>query len=335
MIKTILFIEDDEVDRMSLERKIKKSNQFNFFSAPSVFKATEILSSNQIDVIVTDYNLGDGVGIDFIKKYLDIPVIIITGTNDIELAVTAMKEGAYDFLVKDFDRTYLKMIELSCQQAIKRKNQELFLLKITQAVEQSPGLVLITDINGVIEYANPKLTELTGFTKDDLIGASVNIFKSGYHTSDFYQKMWKTIISGHKWTGELYNKTKLGSLYWEFASIAPIKNKEGRITHFVKVAENITELKKAEQEKIKAEKLQSVLEMAGTVSHELNQPLQIILGYSELLKEKLAENDKFKKQLQHIINNINRIVEITEKIKNITEYKTKHYLDNTNIIDIH
>ncbi len=335
MMKTILFVEDDEVDRMSLERNIKKSNEFNFYSAQSMFKAREIISSSKIDIIVTDYNLGDGVGTDFIKNYPDIPVIIITGTNDIELAVQAMKVGAYDFLVKDFERNYLKMIAISCQHAIKRKNQEIFLTKLTQAVEQSPGIILITDINGIIEYANPKLTELTGYSREELINSSIKIFKSGYHINEFYEKMWNTIISGEKWTGELYNKTKNGNLYWEFASIAPLKNKEGKITHFVKVAENITESKKAEQEKIKAEKLQSVLEMAGTVSHELNQPLQIILGYSELLKEKLAENDKFKKQLEHIISNITRIVEITEKIKNITEYKVKHYLDNTNIIDIH
>lgn len=334
MIKTILFVEDDEVDRMSLERNMKNNENFKFISASSLFKANEVLQNDSVDVIVTDYNLGDGTGIELINKYPDIPVIIITGTNDIELAVTAMKEGAYDFLVKDFERNYLKMIAISCQHAIKRKNQELFLSKLTQAVEQSPSLILITDMNGLIEYANPKFCETTEYTETELQGNCTRALRSGHHTQEFYQNLWSTILSGNKWTGEIYNKTKSGVYYWEFASIAPLKNKEGKITHFIKVAENITEIKKAEQEKIKAEKLQTVLETAGAVSHELNQPLQIIMGYSELLITKLQDNDSLKKQIEHIIKNINRIVEITEKIKNITEYKVKHYLDKTNIIDL-
>ena len=334
MNKTILFVEDDQIDRMSLERYIKKNNEFNYYSAESYSKAVEILSKKTIDVIVTDYNLGDGTGIDLIKKYPDIPVIIITGMNDIELAVNAMKEGAYDFLVKDFDRTYLKMISLSCVQAIKRKNQELFLMKLTQAVEQSPSLILIANTKGIIEYANPIFYNVTGFSPEEVIGSTTNFLKSGFHDNNFYQNLWDVLNSGEKWTGEFYNKTKFNTFYWEFASIAPLKNKEGQVTHFIKVAENITELKKAEEEKIKAEKLESILEMAGAVSHELNQPLQIILGYSELLKEKLNQDTALTKQLQNIINNINRISEITEKIKNITEYKTITYLEKSKIIDL-
>ncbi|MCL2064538.1 MAG: PAS domain S-box protein [Candidatus Cloacimonetes bacterium] len=335
MNKTILIVEDDYVDRMALERNIVKNEGHLALYADSFNHAVGILSKNDIDVIVTDYFLGDGVGVDFISKYPDIPIVIITGLNDLGLAVNAMKNGAYDFLVKDFDGAYIQMIPIACQQAINRKNQELFLSKLIQAVEQNPSLIVITDLHAKIEYANPKMLEITGFTMEELIGNYPKVFRSGNHSEDFYKNLWETIRAGKKWTGEFYNKTKSGDNFWELASIAPIKNKAGNITHFVKVGENITELKNAHEEKVRAEKLNSVVEMAGAVSHELNQPLQIILGYSEMLLNKAEENKSLEKPIQTIVKNIHSISEKIEKIKNITEYKTIKYLEKDQIIDIH
>jgi PAS domain S-box-containing protein len=335
MIKTLLFVEDDLVDRLVLEKEINKTKEFNCFSAGSWEEATEVLRTKKVDVIVTDHNLGDGKGINFIDTYPDIPVVIITGMNDLELAVHAMKIGAYDFVVKDFDRHYLNIVPISCLQAIKRKEQELFLSKLTQAVEQNPSLILITDAKGYIEYTNPKFIDITGYTTEDIIGKSIDILKSDHHDQAFYDNIDKTLSSGTKWTGELYSKTMSGTYFWEFASIAPIMNNSGEITHFVKVSENITELKLATQELLKTEKLQSILEMAGAVCHELNQPLQVISGYIELITDTVNEDILLRKAFTNIVANINRIADITEKLSKITEYKTVQYLDDVNIIDIY
>ena len=335
MNKTVLFVEDDHVDRMVLERNIQKSENFNHLFAESFKEAMETLENNEVDIIVTDYFLGDGIGVSFISEHPDIPVIIITGMSDIEMAVRAMKEGAFDFLIKDFDGAYIQLIPIAYQNALKRKNQDLVLSKLIQAVEQNPNLIIISDTEGKIEYANTKLLEVSGYTTDEIYGKYPKIFKSGHHDKGFYKKLWDTISSGKKWSGEFYNKTKDGDFFWELASIAPIKNKAGKITHYVKVSENITQLKNAQEELIKAEKLQSVLEMAGAISHELNQPLQIIQGYSEMLLSKLDEDKSLEKPIQTIIKSINSISEKIEKIKNITEYKTIKYLEKDNIIDIH
>jgi len=114
MTKTILFVEDDLVDRLVLEKEINKAKEFSCVAAGSWADAVELLGKKKIDIIVTDHNLGDGKGVDFIEAYPDIPVVIITGMNDLELAVHAMKVGAYDFVVKDFDRNYLRVIPISC-----------------------------------------------------------------------------------------------------------------------------------------------------------------------------------------------------------------------------
>src|SRR3989304_7801845 len=119
--------------------------------------------------------------------------------------------------------------------------------KLSLAVEQSPITVIITDTKGNIEYVNPMFTRLTGYTNEKAVGQNPNILKSGIHKPEFYKQLWDTITSGKEWRGEFYNKKKNGEYYWENASISPLFNKEGVITHFIAVKEDITERKKSEE----------------------------------------------------------------------------------------
>ncbi|MFQ5713561.1 MAG: PAS domain-containing sensor histidine kinase [Candidatus Scalinduaceae bacterium] len=130
----------------------------------------------------------------------------------------------------------------------KRKKAEEQIHKLSHAIEQSPSTVLITDTEGNIEYVNPKFTQLTGYTFEEAIGKNPRILKSGKTPPDEYERLWKIITSGGEWRGEFCNKKKNKELYWESASISPIKNSEGIITHFIAVKENITERKMAEKE---------------------------------------------------------------------------------------
>jgi PAS domain S-box-containing protein len=133
-----------------------------------------------------------------------------------------------------------------------RKQAEDELRKLSRAVEQSPATVVITDGEGTIEYVNPKFVQLTGYSPAEAIGQNPRILNSGKHPPEFYREMWETITGGEQWRGELYNKKKNGDFYWEFASISPIRNDEGAITHFVGVKEDITERKRAEDQIIRA-----------------------------------------------------------------------------------
>jgi PAS domain S-box-containing protein len=128
-----------------------------------------------------------------------------------------------------------------------RKRIEENLVKLSRAVEQSPASVVITDVGGDIEYVNPQFVRLTGYRAEEVLGRNPRILKSGKHSPTFYQKLWGTIVSGKEWRGEFYNVKKTGEFYWEAASISPIKNDEGVITHFVAVKEDITERKAAEE----------------------------------------------------------------------------------------
>lgn len=142
-----------------------------------------------------------------------------------------------------------------------QKSAEQTLRKLSRAVEQSPATVVITDVKGNIEYANPKFTQLTGYALEEALGQNPRILKSNLTPVDVYQDLWSTIRSGGHWRGEFCNRKKNGELYWENASISPLFNEKGEITHFIAVKEDITDRKQAEAAlRASEERLMDILE---------------------------------------------------------------------------
>ena len=177
-----------------------------------------------------------------------------------------------------------------------RKKAEESLRKLSQAVEQSPVNVIITDLDGNIEYVNRRFSQLTGYTPAEALGKNPRILKSGHTSDEEYRSLWQTIKAGGEWSGEFLNKAKDGSLFWERALITSIKDEAGRITHFLAVKEDITKSKEVE-EKLQQMRLQlthvarlsTLGEMAAELAHELNHPLYAILNYAKACRNVLAE----------------------------------------------
>ena len=128
-----------------------------------------------------------------------------------------------------------------------RRQSEEMLRKLSIAVEQSPASVVITDLQANIEYVNPQFTRVSGYTADEVIGKNPRILQSRQTGDDTYRDMWKTLVKGQPWRGELVNRHKNGAVYWEESHIAPVKNAEGRVTHYVAVKTDITERIKTEK----------------------------------------------------------------------------------------
>jgi len=122
----------------------------------------------------------------------------------------------------------------------RRKERESELLKLSTAVAQSPAATLITDRDGKIEYVNKRFLEVSGYSEAEVLGRTPAFLKSGYTPPDVYDSMWRNLKNGHHWHGELLNKKKDGSMFWEETLISPIKDKFGSITHFVSVKRDIT-----------------------------------------------------------------------------------------------
>ncbi len=166
-----------------------------------------------------------------------------------------------------------------------RKRAEDALRKLSWAVEQSPVSIIITDTHGNIEYVNPKFTQVSGYSYEEVIGQNPRILKSGEVPQEEYKRLWDTIQAGGEWRGEFHNRKKDGTLYWELASISPIVDTAGKITHFLAVKEDITERKRLEEEFRQAQKLEAVGQLAGGVAHDFNNILTAILMHLGLLRD--------------------------------------------------
>jgi diguanylate cyclase (GGDEF)-like protein/PAS domain S-box-containing protein len=129
-----------------------------------------------------------------------------------------------------------------------QKRVEEKLRTLHRAVEQSSNTIVITDVDGKIEYVNPQFEVTTGYTVEEAYGQNPRVLKSGQQPLEFYAELWETISSGREWRGEFRNKRKDGSLYWEAACISPVFDAQGRITHFVAVKDDISERKRAEEQ---------------------------------------------------------------------------------------
>jgi len=187
--------------------------------------------------------------------------------------------------------------------------------KLSRATENSPASVVITAKDGTIEYVNPTFCKVTGYSKKEAIGNNPRVLKSGDLPESFYKDMWGTILSGKTWRGDFINRKKNGEEYWERASISPIKNSEGEITHFVAVKQDITERKHMEKELIEAKQAaddanQAKGDFLANMSHEIRTPMNAVIGMAHLaLKTDLSPKQRdYLKKIQSSANSLLGII---------------------------
>ncbi len=212
------------------------------------------------------------------------------------------------------------------EEIAERKQAEESLRKLSQAVEQSPAMTVITDPDGAIEYVNPRFTEVTGYSLDEIAGKTPRILKSGEMPPEAYEELWETIKAGGEWRGEIHNRKKNGELYWALTSLSPVTSQDGTITHFLGISEDITERKRAEEE---ARQQRSELahagrvivmgEMATSLAHELNQPLTVISGCAQVCRESLRSGkvklDVLRDSVEQVAEQAERANEIIHRIR--------------------
>lgn len=196
----------------------------------------------------------------------------------------------------------------------KRKQAEELVLKLSSTVEQSPISIFITDLNGVIEYVNPYIPKLTGYSYEELIGNKPKIFNSGVHSKVFYKKLWDTILAGKKWEGEICNKKKNGELFWENVIISPLKSEKGEIINFINISEDITERKRIIEELIHAKEKAEESDKLKTafinnISHEIRTPLNGILGFGQFWADSKLSKKERKKYFSVVKQSSNRLMQ--------------------------
>jgi PAS domain S-box-containing protein len=163
-----------------------------------------------------------------------------------------------------------------------RKEREMDLQLFKKAVENAGHAVFITDREGTIEYVNPKFEARTGYTREEAVGRTPRIIKSGKQNEEFYDRMWQTILSGEQWNASLINQRKNGELYHVDQTISPIANGDGEITHFVTIESDVTNRRLRKQQ---LDVLNRVLR------HNLKNGMNVIQGRAELLRESLGDDE--------------------------------------------
>ena len=157
--------------------------------------------------------------------------------------------------------------------------------KLSRAVTQSPVSIIITNAQGNIEYVNPKFTQVTGYEYDEIIGKNPRLLKSGETPPEEYKRLWETISAGGQWRGMLHNVKKNGELFWESATISPIRNMDGEISHYLAVKEDITERLETQNQLAHALKVEAAGQLTSGIVHDFNNLLTIITGNLQLLLE--------------------------------------------------
>ncbi len=298
-----ILIVDDDIDVLKTLKFALTIENYDPVTVTNGRDALEIISHNDIALVITDIKMPVMSGVELIRHIRErefgneIEIIVLTGYATVDIAVDVMKNGgAFDFLLKPLED--VNQLFLTIKKALKHKqlcqqNRELIaqISKLSAAVEQSPNIVIITNKKGEVEYVNPKFTAITGYRADEVYSKHSNTLGSPNNSKDMITDMWNTILDGREWRGDLCNRKKSGEIYWERASIKALKDADGQITHFVKVAEDITERKLMEKNLIHNHKMQAVVTLAGGIAHKFNNSLTAITGFTELLKMSLFDEE--------------------------------------------
>lgn len=152
------------------------------------------------------------------------------------------------------------------------------------ALRAAANGIIITDRSGMILWANPACEPLTGFSPEELVGASVRILKSGAQDTAFYRNLWETVLSGNVWQGEIINRRKDGTLYHEETTITPVRDESGAVSHFISIKQDITSRKQVELQYLRAQRMEGIGLLASGIAHDLNNVLAPVLLSIELLQ---------------------------------------------------
>lgn len=212
--------------------------------ATSLAEAKKLVLQQNPDVILLDLNLPDSEGLDTVTAMRNavpmVPIIVLSGNADMATALAALEQGAQEFVVKgQYEHDNLGK---AVRHTLVRAKLEANLLLYEAALNAAHNAIVITDAKAHIQWANPAFSQLTGYSLDEASGLKPSeLISSGVQDQAFYKQMWDTILSGSKWQGELVNRRKDGTLYYEELSIAPIFDHQSRIVNFIAIKQDVTD----------------------------------------------------------------------------------------------
>jgi PAS domain S-box-containing protein len=183
---------------------------------------------------------------------------------------------------------------------------DLYLANLKRALDQA-AIVATTDVHGTITDVNDKFVEISGYSREELIGQDHRIINSGLHSKAFIQDMWRTIARGHVWHGEFRNRAKDGHHYWVDTTIVPFLNERGKPYQYIAIRSDITQRKAAEERLREQAALARIGQMAAVVAHEVKNPLAGIKGVMQVLASRRVAGDPEQAVMADVISRIDAL----------------------------
>ncbi|MHC4738160.1 MAG: PAS domain-containing protein [Planctomycetota bacterium] len=234
----ILFIEDDKLYRMAFKRFVDEEKlPYDYIEATSVAEAQSVLDSQKFDIIIADYSLGDGTAFDILGLVDDTPVIFVTGVGDEKVAIKAWKAGAYDYLIKDIQRNYLKAIPITIENAINHKKIKEQVKLLSAAVMSTTDSVYITTLDNSIIFVNSAFCNTYGYQQQEVIGKNCDILCRKEDKAPDDTQPYQTSEPDEV---EIYHVRKDGSEFPVSVSRSPIRDENENEIAFVGVARDIS-----------------------------------------------------------------------------------------------
>jgi PAS domain S-box-containing protein len=291
--------------------------------AHTLDEAKARLQKRSYGLVLFEHETGEVEAVQMLSEFLhagvSLPFIVLTEDADEKTVSEIIDAGTWNCVARSqldgatLVRTIRSTLALHSMQQ-EQQITEASLRKLSRAVEQSADMVMVTNRSGIIEYVNPAFEALTGYTRDEVCGKTPQTLKSGEQTPQTYQDMWKTILAGDIYRGILVNRKKSGELYYVDENISPVRDGEGRITHFISNGRDLTEKLRLEAELRQGQKMDAIGHLAGGVAHDFNNLLTIITSYSELALDEVTANSSLAAKLQEILLAARRAAELTRQL---------------------
>ena len=319
----LLIVEDDNETLTLLRDSIILKYPFSeIYCAENGATGLELFKEHSPDLVISDVNMPVRDGIQMSKDIRSINpkvlIIILTAHSDTRFLLEAISNGISYYILKPVDLKLLFDTIDGCRAQIYMQRQlqyqDSHIRKLSRALEQSPVAVVITDSNGAIEYTNPKFTDVTGYTQEEVAGQNLFDQTTPAYLTDPDGKIWGYISSGQQWHGEQCNQNKNGSMFWEAVTISSLLNEEKEIYRYIVVREDISELRHARDEMLKIKKLESLGLLAGGIAHDFNNILTAILGNIFLARLKLKDPELVTNFLQEAEKSANRAKHLTQQL---------------------
>jgi PAS domain S-box-containing protein len=223
---------------------------------------------------------------------------------------TAITRSPVDTVKQDLVAVFCSLLG----NILERKLVEAERAKLALALEQSIDSVLITDSAGTIEYVNSGFERMNGYSREEAIGKTPRILKSGRADAAFYRELWDTIVRGDVWQGRIPNQRKDGTIYESEQIISPVRDAEGHIVGFLAVAKDVTHALQMEAEFRQAQKMESIGRLAGGIAHDFNNLLTAVLGFAQLVLDETDANDPIRGDVQEILQAGERAAKLTKQL---------------------